>query len=102
MGLYDGLHGMWSPFYHPVQAGYNPDDPPFIYHYPYMNPWTPEYVDSINALRDRMAADNIVEKYQAVDGKLVGKIYENHSKAVADAAEHSDNEAKKAAAAAPA
>ena len=89
---------MWSPYYHPVQpAGYNPDTPPFLYHYPYYNPWTPEYVGSINAMRDRLAADSIADHYQGVDravDHIVGKIYEGHSKAVADAAEVSDAVAK--------
>ena len=106
VGLYDGLYGMWSPYYHPVKPeGYNPDTPPFLYHYPYYNPWTPAYVDSINAMRDRLAAESMMDHYQAVDGAvnhIVGKIYENHSKAVADAAEMSDAAAKKAEAAAAA
>ena len=98
VGLYDGLYGMWSPYYHPVKPeGYNPDTPPFLYHYPYYNPWTPEYVGSINAMRDRLAADAIADHYQGVDravDHIVGKIYEGHSKAVADAAEVSDAVAK--------
>ena len=100
---------MWSPYYHPVQpAGYNPDTPPFLYHYPYYNPWTPEYVGAINGLRDRIAAETLVNNWGGADravNQIVGKIYENHSKAVADAAEISDNVAKAtqaAAAAAPA
>ena len=90
MGLYEGLYAMWYPYYHPIiqYPVYNPATPPFQQYYPYYNPWTPAYVNSINALRARVAAGAVLDYYRnGVDiNRIYGKILEGRSKALLDQA----------------
>ena len=66
MGLNDGLYGMWSPYYYPTQDPvYNVYNPANSY-YPYYNPWTPEYVSSIDAYRSRVSAESVLDYYRGV------------------------------------
>ena len=109
--IYDKLYGLWYPYYHPVVS---PETPPFLYHYPYYNPFAKDFADTVDSYRKKIRdvkprdyeawtpekelKEAVKDNADAIDRTVqtvTGKIYENHSKAVADAAEASDAQAKK-------
>ena len=98
LGLNDGLYGMWYPYYYPTQ--YNPAIPLVNTYYPYYNPWTVDYVNSIDAIRPRVAAEAVLDYYRGVDvvaaNPIVAKIEDGHTKAVRDAVAMARDEAQKA------
>ena len=70
VGLYDGLYGMWYPYYHHPALYPGPHD----YYYPY-NPWTPAYVSSIDALRSRVTTEAVLDYYRGLSGYEANRIY---------------------------